>query len=92
MERPPEAKWPDWSGPYRDAFEALTDDRFFGAMGGIGRIYYTAIDCYAVRLGLSDYEFDRFRVLVRALDDEYVAWVREKQAEELERNKTNPET
>jgi hypothetical protein len=57
-------------------------------MGGLGRIYFSAIDRYAARLELSGDEFERFRLFVRALDDEYVAWVREKQKEELDKTRT----
>jgi hypothetical protein len=58
-------------------------------MGGVGRIYFTAIDRYAERFGLTDDQFERFRIFIRAMDEEYVLYVREKQEEEIEKNKTD---
>jgi hypothetical protein len=60
---------------YREAWFNLRDDRFYGAMGGMGRIYYTAMSRYAADHGLPIYPFITF---VLAIDAEYVAWSSEK--------------
>ena len=57
-------------------------------MGGLGRIYFTAIDRYAARYGIVGSDFDAFLTFVQALDDEYVSHVSEKQKAESEKNKT----
>jgi hypothetical protein len=87
LERPEEACWPDWSQPYRDAFEELRDDRFYGAMGGMSRIYSTSIDAYARRFGIDGTAFEHFSTFVRAIDDEYVAVQLERAEREAEKTK-----
>lgn len=61
---------------HREAWIALRDDRFYGAMGGMGRIYYRALSRYARDHGIPLYPFITF---VWAIDDEYVAVQLEKQ-------------
>lgn len=73
LERPPEAEWPEWSGYIRTAFQALSNDRFRGAMGGMAGIYYTAVSTYARDHGIDGADLDRFRLFLAALDDEYLA-------------------
>ena len=51
-----------------DAFWALAGDRVIG-MGAVGRISFVAIDRYAVRYGIE--EFEPFHRLVMALDGAY---------------------
>jgi len=80
--RPDDAQWPEWAGVYRGAWEALRDDRHYGAMGGLGRIYYSAIDRYAERHGIAGSAFDDFLTLVHAMDEEYVAHVTRRQRAE----------
>lgn len=56
----------DW---YLDAFWDLSSDRPLGAMGGAGRIPFTAIDRWARRFGVDDPDaFDRLMTFVGALD------------------------
>ena len=56
-------------------------------MGGIGRIYFTAIDRYAQRAGLTGGAFDFFQACVRALDDEFIKYVTERRKAENEKRK-----
>ena len=70
LERPDDAQWPIWSRSYREAWAALRDDRFYGAMGGMGRIYYTALSAYARDHNIPLHPFSTF---VMAMDDEFVA-------------------
>lgn len=87
IERPHDAQWPDWSGYIQAAFHELRDDRFYGAMGGLGRIYFSAIDAYAQRCGIGAEIFDQFLTFMRAIDDEYVAVMTERAKAEMEKNK-----
>lgn len=57
----------------------LRDDRQLGAMGGCSGIFYSAISQYAHDRGLSGQELQIFMVLIRAMDNEYIAWVSEQQ-------------
>ncbi|MGE0290274.1 MAG: hypothetical protein AB7P16_28665 [Bradyrhizobium sp.] len=59
-------------GLYWRAWATLRDDRHRDSWGGASRIYFSAIDAYARRLGLADREFETFVALLRALDDEYL--------------------
>jgi len=55
---------------YWDAFWELSSDRQVGM--AIGRIPFTAIDCYARRYGFEEIdEFDRFVSVMRAMDSEF---------------------
>jgi hypothetical protein len=56
-------------------------------MGGIGRIYYTAIDRYAQRAGLVDSDFEFFKMGLRALDEEFIRYVEERRKADQERRK-----
>lgn len=56
-------------------------------MGEMGRIYFAAIDTYAQRYEIDGSDFDTFVTFMRALDDEYIAHVTEKQKAEQEKNK-----
>lgn len=68
--------WPEWSGYLQRAWQVLHDDRFFGAMGGMGRIYYTAISQYARD---NNIELEPFVTFIHAMDDVYIAYASEKQ-------------
>lgn len=58
--------------PYWDAFWELSTDRQVGM--GTGPIPFSALDRYADRFGLSaPDDFDRFRAIVRAMDDAYLS-------------------
>lgn len=48
-------------------------------MGGLGRIYFRAIDHYARRHGIEGEAFDDLEAFVRALDDEFIRHATEKQ-------------
>lgn len=63
----------DW---YLAAFWDLTHDRQMGAMGGAGGIPWTAIDRYADRHEID--EFDTFKTVLKALDGVYLEHVGEK--------------
>lgn len=70
VNRPQEAIWPVWSGTIRDAWFALRSDRFYGSMGGLGPIYYTAISQYARDHDIALHPFADF---IAAMDEEFVA-------------------
>lgn len=85
-ERSEDTYWPVWARTYRDAWRLLRDDRFYGSMGGMGRIYYTALSQYAEDHGIPLYPFITY---VRALDDVFIEW-NAKEAERLrQQNKTS---
>lgn len=79
--RPEETEWPVWSRQYYLAWLALRDDRFYGSMGGAGRIYYTALSRYAEDHNMPLYPFMTF---VRAIDGEFVEWVAEQDKKKTE--------
>jgi hypothetical protein len=78
--RPPEAEWPAWSGSARRAWETLRNDRHFGAMGGMGGIFYTALSRYAEDHGIAGDAFMTLHTFVTALDAEYLAFEAERAA------------
>lgn len=79
IQRSEDEEWPPWSDYIRNAWGELRDDRHIGAMGGMGRIYFSAIHQYAVRSEISGSDFDDFLMFLRALDDEFMRHVAEKQ-------------
>lgn len=87
LERPDDAAWPTWSGYVQAAFHELRDDRFYGAMGGLGRIYFASISDYADRYGIAGSDFDDLVTLLRAVDDEYVAFQNEQAKAEADKHK-----
>lgn len=87
LERPADAEWPAWAGYLYAAWLTLRDDRFYGAMGGLGRIYYTAISAYAADHGIAGSGFHDFVTFITAMDDEYVAYSNELAKAESEKNK-----
>jgi hypothetical protein len=86
--RPPEAELKPGLEMYWIAWNTLRGDRFFGAMGGVGRIYFTAIAAYADAVKLPPDELESFTRLIFDMDDVYVEFVTKKQKEETEKNKT----
>lgn len=80
--RPAEAQWPEWSGPIQAAWDELRDDRNAGE-GGLGRIYFTAIDHYAARYNITGSDFDSLLFLVRVIDDEYISHVNAERAKAM---------
>lgn len=56
-------------------------------MGGLGRIYYQTISLYAEDHGIVGSAFDEFLILLRAIDDEFVAVQNERAKAEAEKNK-----
>lgn len=91
IERPADAEWPVWAGHLYAAWQLLRDDRFYGAMGGLGRIYYSAISAYAADHHICGSDLHDFVTFLAAMDDEYVAIMTEKQkadAEKAKRDKT----
>lgn len=56
-------------------------------MGGIGRIYFTAIDRYALRYGITGQAFDDFLLFIRALDDVFIQHVNAKRKEQADKNR-----
>jgi len=60
-------------------------------MGGLGRIYFSAIDRYAERHGIAGSAFDDFLTLVQAMDEEYVAHVTRKQRADADPTKSAPD-
>ncbi|KUL94326.1 hypothetical protein DK26_15040 [Bosea sp. WAO] len=65
---------PPWAGYLFDAWNALTNDRHRGDMGGCSGIYYQSISAYARDHGLMGDIFPDFYLFLRAMDDEYVAY------------------
>lgn len=61
------------------AFSALRGDRFLGAMGGTGTIYYQAISRFAEDHGIRNKEYAIFHRLITEMDDEYVAYCAERE-------------
>jgi hypothetical protein len=62
---------------YWTAWNILRDDRHFGAMGGGGMIYYSAISRYARDNAITGSDFSVFVTLVREMDSEYLLWLSE---------------
>lgn len=81
-----------WSGHIYTAWSELRDDRHFGAMGGMGRIHFTAIDRYAERFGIAGEAFDDLLLFIRAIDDEYLLIASEKQKAEADKSKAGRQT
>ncbi|WP_416065419.1 hypothetical protein ACK9YZ_01335 [Rhizobium sp. ZK1] len=77
-----------WHAMYFEAFDALQYDRFYGAMGGEGPIYYTALSQYARDHDISGDRLKRFHVFMNAIDGEWLKIQRERsEAAEAERKK-----
>ncbi len=66
-------------------------DRFIGAMGGEGPIYYQAISAYAADKGITGHRREVFDVYLNAMDGEYLAIRREQDEKRaaLEADKEN---
>jgi hypothetical protein len=73
------AVWPSWSGYLQLAWHVLRDDRYYGAMGGMGRIYYTALSRYASD---HDIELEPFVTFMHAMDNVYLEYESEKAKQE----------
>lgn len=61
--------------PVMDAFRALSGDRAMG-FGAVGSIPFMAIDRYAERYDIED--FERFHRLIRAMDAAYIEHMNER--------------
>lgn len=70
-----------WHALYWRAWDALRFERTYGAMGGQGPISWRALRDYARDLGLDDDDRDVFERLMRALDEEWLGWVAEQEAQ-----------
>ena len=70
---------------YFEAWRVLESDRHYGAMGGIGRIYYQAISTYARDHRITGDDFALFLKLLYAIDETYVEFENKRQREEMER-------
>jgi hypothetical protein len=57
---------------YFNAFDALRYDRFHGALGGQGPIYYSALSQYARDNGLTGSAFRQFHIFITEVDAEYL--------------------
>jgi hypothetical protein len=79
-------KTPEWAGMYMKAFWDLKDSRQYGDMGGACEMSFLALDAWARRHQIPDEEFWTFQMFMRALDNEYLEYVRE------ESKKANKET
>ena len=69
-------------GLYWRAWSCLRFDRPYGAFGGEGRIYFSAIRDYAQAYGIAGEAFETLRFVIEQLDDEWLAHVARKSAEE----------
>lgn len=87
IERPEDAQWPEWSGYVYVAFQELRDDRHYGAMGGLGRIWFSSIKQYAEHYGIEGSAFDDFVTYLRAVDDENIAIQNERAKAEADKHK-----
>jgi len=67
-----------WHNLYFRAFDALQFDRFYGAMGGEGPIYYTALSQYARDHNIAGDDVRWFHVFMNAVDGEWLKMQREK--------------
>lgn len=76
-------EWPEGSGYIRRAWQVLRDDRFYGAMGGMSRIYYSSVSRYAAD---NNIEIEPFYTFLDAIDSIYVTWANDKAKE----NTTTP--
>jgi hypothetical protein len=85
VELPEDAELLEDSIGYWVAWHNLTADRPLGALGGAGRIPWSAIDRYAERNHFED--VDLLARMLWAMDDVYLAWVAEKA-----KSKTKPES
>ena len=59
-------------GFYYSAFSELSTDRQIGMSEGW--IPWGSIDRYAHRYGLTGWDFERFRILIRGMDIEYIKY------------------
>jgi hypothetical protein len=69
----------EWALPYWAAWHSLATERPFGAMGGAGRIPWSAIDRYADKSG---FETDHLSRMLWAMDVVFLEWLAEKQKTE----------
>lgn len=74
----------DWHDLYFRAFDALRCDRYYGAMGGEGPIYYTALSRYARDMGIDGLDLWYFNIFMNAIDGEWLSI----RAEEIEASKS----
>ncbi|ANM12043.1 phage tail assembly chaperone [Rhizobium sp. N324] len=75
-----------WHAMYFEAFDALQYDRFYGAMGGEGPIYYSALSQYARDHSIAGDRLKRFHIFMNAIDGEWLKIQRERaEAAEAER-------
>jgi hypothetical protein len=80
-----------WHDLYFRAFDALQYDRFYGAMGGEGPIYYMALSQYARDHAIVGDEWTQFKIFMNALDGEWLAFRREQdEAARRERDSGEP--
>lgn len=75
---PEDAAPESWHSLYWDAWDVLRFDRQYGAMGGELPIPYMAISQYARDHGIVGDEFRVFRILLSAVDTEWLTHVAEK--------------
>lgn len=66
------AEWPVWSGYLQRAWRVLRDDRSFGAMGGMGGIYYESLSRYA---NDNEIPLEPFVTFMQAMDSVYMKYV-----------------
>lgn len=68
------AEWPSWSGYLQHAWRVLRDDRSFGAMGGMGGIYYESLSRYAHDNAIP---LEPFVTFMQAMDSVYMKYAAE---------------
>lgn len=78
---------PEWAFLYWTAWHELQFDRFVGAMGGQGPIYYTAISHWARDNRLSSDALAILKTTVRGMDEVYLGVMAKKSKEEDEKRK-----
>ena len=73
------------------AWQALREDRYYGAYGGLTTIWFASVEAYARRYGIvNPSNFDTFHALLRSIDEEYVSITLERQRDEAKKNKPPP--
>jgi hypothetical protein len=87
LARPEEAELKPEHLFYWAAFQRLRYDRFIGAMGGEGPIYYQAVSRYAQDYQIRGIEFEILQRLIGEMDIEYLAVQAEKAKEDERKRK-----
>ena len=78
---------PEWTNIYWKAWHDLQNDRFIGAMGGQGPIFYQAISQWARDHGMDGEEIDILKKIVMMMDEVYLEIQSKRSKEEADKGK-----